>query len=139
MKKTRQKPVSVKKMIEAEIERQLPNMPRKIESVIHAALLSLIGVEQRGSRMEIDHCNGRHSVLTEAFKRLAQVEAEKLARTYKPSTGDIASFRTAFAQEYNRSMRRALSEIARDRATSDVKAYVEDIKISVEKTLGLKP
>ncbi len=139
MKKTGQKPVSVKKMIEAEIEKQLPDMPKKIERLVERALLSLMGLEQRGSRTEIDHCNGRHSILTEAFKRLAQAEAEKLARTCKFSKSDITGFRAAFEREYDSQMGRAVRDAASVRVAADLAKYMEGVEVNVEKALGLKP
>lgn len=131
MKKTEYKS-SVEKIVRDELK----NTRKKVRSYIESALLSIIGLEKRYSnKYEIDHCNSRNSVLIDAFQKIAKDEAEKLAKTYKPTNEDIASFKEAFATEYRRQVKYQLDDIAKQRAQKYLEEQFSKVKIDVDKIL----
>ena len=105
-----------------------------VNSQIEDALLSIIGLEKRhNSSMEIDHCNGRNSVLIDAFRNIAKDEAEKIARNFKPSKEDFAGFKEAFASEYRSQIRYSIRDLAKSKAHSDFKDFADNEKIDISK------
>jgi hypothetical protein len=118
-------------LIAKEVKRELQKAPNTIREMIRGSLLSLLGLERRGSDIEIDHCNGRNSVLIDAFRNTAIKEAEKISASYQPTEKDVAGFRAAFEREYNRQMHYQLSNMAGERVKKDVALYLDSIKIDV--------
>lgn len=94
-------------------------------------VLKIIGFDNRWSdnKWEVDHCNGRTSLLTEymsgkvqqmfreEFDKLLQSEAEELLKTAKK----------AFITEYATLFQREVKEIARKEARVKAEAFVKDL------------
>jgi hypothetical protein len=131
----------IRKSITTEAEKIIPTIPSMVHRYIEAALLSLLGLENRSfsQRMEIDHCNGRNSVLIDAFRKIAIGEAEKIARAYKPSPQDAVAFKTAFAEEYGERLRRAMSDIACNRARAEAEVIGAAVASAVNAEFGIVP
>jgi hypothetical protein len=125
-----------KEDLEELTQKELRNIRQKIKMYIENATLSLIGLEKRGSDYEIDHCNGRSSVLTEAFKTIAREEATKIAKTYKPTKEDITGFQEAFKKELKNQMSYALRDEAKIKATELAKEMFSKTKIDIDKILS---
>ena len=109
---------------------------KEVNNQINSALLSIIGLEKRGNNsttFEIDHCNGRNSVLIDAFRNIAKDEAEKIARTYKPSKEDLVGFREAFAKEYRNQIMYSIRDMAKSKASADFREFADSQKIDVSK------
>jgi len=125
-----------KDYIEKITRSELKKIRERVRNYIEGATLSLIGLEKRYSNSyEIDHCNGRSSILTDAFKRIATEEAEKIARTYKPTKEDLASWQKAFESEIKNQMKYKMQDLAKIKAEEISKEYVAKIKIDVDKIL----
>lgn len=107
-----------------------------VKKQIESALLSLIGLENKtygGNHLEIDHCNGRNSVLIDAFRNIAIGEAEKMARSYKPTKEDIAGFQEAFAKEYRSQISYKIRDAARAKAEIDFREFATKQNVNIEK------
>ena len=115
---------------------ELKSLDRKAKTYIESALLSLIGLTKSYSnKYEIDHCNGRSSVLTDAFKKMAQKEAEKVASNHKFTKEDIANFKEAFDREVKSQMSYVIRDLAKQRATEEVQKIFDGVKIDVEELI----
>lgn len=130
----------MKQVLEAEaralIEGELKNFRTNASKYIQNATLSLLGLERSGygtssTEFEIDHCNGRNSVMIDAFRALAKSEAEKLARSYKPTKEDVLGFQEAFKKEYENQLRYAIRQAAEQKAKQDIKQYLDAHQINV--------
>lgn len=124
-----------------ETETALSDMPKKIHTYVEDAVLSLIGISKSswgGSHPEIDHCNGRNSVLIDAFRNLAQKEAERIAGSYKMSKEDVSLFETTFKNEFKNQFRYAVSNLAKEKANELARETLEKLKLDVNKIINEK-
>ena len=120
------------------IAKEIKDFRGNVEKYMKSAALSLIGLEQKSwgnNSMEIDHCNGRNSVIIDVFRNLAKGEAEKLAKSYKPSKEDILGFKEAFAREYRKQINYSIGEAAKNKANQDVKEYLTLQDLNIEKII----
>lgn len=128
-------------MIVQETEKSLEDMPQKIHTYVEDAVLSLIGISRStwgGSHPEIDHCNGRNSVLIDAFRNLAQAEAEKIASSYRMSKEDISLFEQTFKNEFKNQFRYAIQNLAKEKAQQLAVQTLEKLKLDVNKIINEK-
>jgi len=127
------KKTNIQKLLEAEATKFIEESTKKIPKILEDATLSLLWLERDFHRWyEIDHCNWRNSVLIDAFRRIAQKEAEKIASTYKPSKEDIASFQEAFAKEYKIQMSYCIRDLAKTKAIADAKIEIDKVFIDAK-------
>lgn len=126
----------IKKMINEEAKDFLDRARINVKSKLDGALLSLLGLEKRGSDYEIDHCNNRNSVLIDCFRKMAEDEAKKIASSYKPSREDVIDFKLALEREFKSQMRYAIQEEAKRRAKEESEKLVSEIDISIEEFLA---
>lgn len=97
-------------------------LPKKIEGLMEASLLSLLGLEKRGYNYEIDHCNGRNSVLIDAIRELAKDEVTKMVKgNIKIDKVQTSLFQAAFMKEFNNQV----SYAVRAMAEREAKSFVE--------------
>jgi hypothetical protein len=122
----------IQKKLETEAAKYLVDVDRVIRRALESATLSLMGIEVRGHRNEIDHCNGRNSVLIDAFRQKALGEAKKIARNVKLSPEEMATFRNAFEKEYSSQVSTAVRRAAQERAAADAKALIESVQMDIE-------
>jgi hypothetical protein len=87
------------------------------------------------SEYEIDHCNGRNSVLIDAFRNRAIDQADKLAKQIKLDTEEMKIYRTAFRREYSNALGKEIRHAAQKKAEADAAQLVEKIKINIESCL----
>lgn len=66
--------VKIREIGEKEVADFLKNLRPNIRSRLDAALASLLGISTQWGRVEIDHCNGRNSVLVDAVREIALKE-----------------------------------------------------------------
>ena len=126
-----------KETLEELTKKELKQIRNKIKSYIENATLSLIGLEKRGSDYEIvDHCNGRSSILTDAFKSIASEEAKKIAKTYKPTKEDISDFQEVFRKELKSQMYYATEKEAKIKAEELAKEMFSNTKLNIDKILS---
>lgn len=128
----------IKNKIETNAKKYLENIDQLIDRSIEDAILSLIGLERSSfgsSRYEIDHCNGRNSVLIDAFRNKAIKQAEKLASQLKLDANEMKQYRIAFRTEYSKHIREKIRKAAQERAENDAKALIAKIKTDATKYL----
>ena len=125
-----------KENLEELTKNELKQIRCKIKHYIESATLSLIGLEKRGNDYEIDHCNGRSSILTEAFKSIASEEAKKIAKSYKPTKDDIGGFQESFKKELKNQMTYIIRDEAKIKATELAKEMFSNTKIDIDKILS---
>lgn len=123
----------IRKKIESEAAKYVGDVDRIIRRQLEAATLSLMGIEKRGSHAEIDHCNGRNSVLIDAFRDQAMSEAKRIARTVKISPEERSLFKASFEREYNKQVHSAVMAAARERAKADAEELVKSISMDITK------
>lgn len=127
MKKT------TRQLLEAEVIKYVSDIKPKMKDILQKSVLSLIGLEKRYSNdYEIDHCNGRNSVLIDAFRQIAIDEAKKLASSYKPTKEDIVNFKSAMEKEYKSQMSYAIRDNIASKVKKDMESLIEDMKIDIE-------
>jgi len=127
MKKT------TKELLQAEVVKYVSEIKPKMKDILQNSVLSLIGLEKSyPNGYEIDHCNGRNSVLIDAFRQIAIDEAKKLANSYKPTEEDIVNFKSAMEREYKNQLNYAIRDIIKLKVQKDVQCLVDDMKIEVE-------
>lgn len=124
---------AIQEMIQEESVRFVKNARDMIRDTLKYSTLSLLGIETSGNRYEIDHCNGRNSVLIDAFRGIAIEEAKNIASTYKPSKEDLVGFRNAFEKEYKSQLGNAIREKAREKAKIDAEEFYKSIKLDAAK------
>jgi hypothetical protein len=122
----------IQKKLEEEAAKYLGDVDKVIRRALESATLSLMGLEARGGRNEIDHCNGRNSVLIDAFRQKALGEAKRIARNVKLSPEEIGGFRNAFKSEYSKQVSAAVRRAAQERAAADAKEFIESIQMDIE-------
>jgi hypothetical protein len=105
----------VAKIVKAEATTWLREIKSNIKNKLEYALLSLLGLEKNGYR--IDHCNGRNSVLIDILREEAKEEIRKIAKNI-PFKNDLgASFvETAFKNEFRRNLENEVKDLARKMA-----------------------
>lgn len=124
----------LRKVVEEEATKYIKDARKTIQQKLNSATMSLLGLSNGySSRVEIDHCNGRNSVLIDAFRKLAQEEAEKLARTYKPSAEDIIGFQAAFEREFKSQFSYVVRDLAKKKAQEEAQKAVQLINLDVQK------
>lgn len=120
-------------LIHDEAATYLKDARTHIRKNIEQATLSLLGLEKRGwDAMEIDHCNGRNSVLIDAFRNVAIEEATKIATNYRPDPAEIVGYANTFRQEMRRHLTEQLRAAAIAQAKKEAEAIVAGIKVSVD-------
>ena len=119
-------------LLEKEVNKYVKDIRPRIERIMEASVLSLIGLEKRNSDYEIDHCNGRNSVLIDAFKSIAIGEVKKLASTYKPTKEDIIDFKEAFKKEYASQMGYAIRNLVKGKVDKDINKLLETVRVDVD-------
>ncbi len=130
-----------KSKLEAVLEKEamvfIKESKNRIPKILEGATLSLLGLEKKyNGEYEIDHCNGRNSVLIDAFKKIASEEAVKIAKSYKPSPTDIAGFMVAFEREYKSQITYIIRDLAREKAKQDVSKEIEKITLDIQSMIA---
>lgn len=120
------------------VTEKIKNYRGEVKKQIESALLSIIGLEKRwsGDKLEIDHCNSRNSVLIDAFRNVAKDEAEKMARSYKPTKEDLVGFKEAFAKEYRSQIMYSIRDMAKAKAQTDFRDFADSQQINIEKIVN---
>jgi hypothetical protein len=134
----------LKNQVQELTKKELVNAKANIKKYLEGALLSLLGLEKRYSNeYEIDHCNGRNSVLIDSFRELAISEARKIASEYKPSKEDLSVYKVAFERELKNQFSYCIRDIAKAKAVELARDVMATVKIDVdeilEKEFGEKP
>lgn len=126
----------IRLLVEAEAAKHIQNAPKVISDMIQKSLLSLLGLEANYHRgYEIDHCNNRNSVLIDAFRNQAIAEAERIAKGFKPSKEELASWHGAFNKEFSSQMYRSIKEAAEARAKEVAASLVANIQVDIDSVL----
>ena len=141
-----------KKVLENQIQgiakTELKKARANISRYMEGALLSLIGLEKKGwgnnnPEFEVDHCNGRNSVIIDAFREIAIDEARKIASGYKPTGKELDIYRQAFIKEVKNQFSYAMRDAAIAKAKELANQAAEKIQINIdellEEELGIKP
>lgn len=115
------KPVEIEQAIEAAVKRRVEafvsNVDAKIENILSAALMSLLGIGNSGRGYEIDHCNGRNSVFIDVLRDKARKQVDALLDKVGPATEKRwPDLEEAFAKEYRQQLAYALKTKATERA-----------------------
>ena len=128
---------NLKEIIEQECAKHVKGVRSQIRKMLEDSTLSLLGLSTgwSGGKKEIDHCNGRNSVLIDAFRECALEEAKKIARNYKPTPESIVGFVTTFQNEFNSALRSEIKKQAHDKAKIEAEKVVGAIKIDVESVI----
>ena len=122
----------LQKIIEEECAFQIKDARKRIRGLLEKATLSLMGLESNGSRVEIDHCNSRNSVLIDAFRECAIEEAQKVAKGFSPDTATIVSATSTFNREFSRQFNKEIIDLARKRAKSEAETIINSLKLNVD-------
>lgn len=123
---------AIRRLTKAEMRKVKANVSTYLEK----SILSLMGIERKYSNgYEIDHCNGRNSVLIDAFRELAIEEARKIASAYKPTKEELSVFEEAFKKELKRQFEYALRKSAEAKANQLVAEISERVTIDTKEIL----
>lgn len=121
----------LEKIVKQESENFVKDARIQIKNKLESALISLLGLERNyNGTYEIDHCNGRNSVLVDAFRKYAMDEATKIAKSYKPTKEDIVGFMGAFEREYKNQMSYVIRDLAKQKASEEAKKAIDSIEIN---------
>lgn len=124
-------------VIADEAAKYLKDVRTTIRSALELSTLSLLGIEKRhGNSYEIDHCNGRASVLIDAFRAVAIEEAKKIAKNYVPSSAEVVGFASMFQKEFNRHFNESLQYMAREKAKVEASKIINSIELDVSHFMG---
>jgi hypothetical protein len=127
---------SFSKYIEKTTKEEMKNARSNIKKYLEGALLSLLGLEKKyNNEFEIDHCNGRNSVLIDAFRELAVNEARKIASEYKPKKEELQVFKSTFERELKNQFSYVIQDVAKQKAMELAHMAGEKVKIDVDKIL----
>lgn len=91
----------INKRVEAELAKQLENIPRKVEQVVETAILSIIGLERTGQGYRVDRFGNKNPLnnyverkVQEALEKhvseIIQTELDRLIKRSKILKRDIA-------------------------------------------------
>jgi len=144
MKKTKKVTIpDLKKKIEEiaikQSESFIEGLDERVSKMLDSAMYSLLGLENRwGNKTEIDHCNGRNSVLIDIIRDKAKREVERIVKKVGFNKGDVPNIRKAFTDEYKSQVRQQIRMYAESTAKSHVKAAVELAADRHLKTLGVE-
>jgi hypothetical protein len=106
--------VSVAKVVREKVD----NLDRIVDDLVKQAICSLLGIEYRwGGRAEIDHCNGRNSILTKVIEERAKEQVEKIVKSFKIDAND-KYVESAFKKEYHQQLQNQLKYYAEGTAKS---------------------
>lgn len=119
----------IEKAVLKVVEEKVNNLNNIVDGLVKNAICSLLGIEYGwGGKANIDHCNGRNSILTKVIEERAKEQVEKIVKSFSISPED-KEVRSAFEQEYSRQL---LSQIryyaeqkARDITENIVNKYTE--------------
>jgi hypothetical protein len=93
----------IEKTANEAVQKKLAELPEIVNRMLSSAFLSILGLENRGSGIEIDHCNGRYNILSEVLKLEAQKEVAALVKGVKGQF-DLSKFKEAFQREFMQHM-----------------------------------
>ena len=130
---------NLKQIIEEECAKHVKGVRSQIRKMLEESTLSLLGLSSKwsgGSGKEIDHCNGRNSVLIDAFRQCALEEAKKIARNYKPTSDSIVQFAQTFQTEFNSHLRSQITVLAREKAKDEAQKVINAIKVDVDDVIS---
>lgn len=94
---------------------QIEKIDTTVETMIKNAIGSLLGISTSWGRAEIDHCNGRNSILTQVIEDKARKQVEKLVMSFKFDEND-KEIMEAFKREFKEQLRRKISWYAENEA-----------------------
>lgn len=124
-------------LIQQEAVAYIKDARNHIRKNLESATLSLLGLgRDYQGRSEIDHCNGRNSVLIDAFRKVAIEEATKIATNYRPDASEICGYADSFRAEFRKHIKDAITTAARAHAKAEAEAIVATIKVSVDDVLS---
>lgn len=126
---------NLKEIIEEECAKHVKDVRSQIRNLLKRATLSLVGLNDCGRDVQIDHCNGRNSVLIDAFRQCAIEEATKIAKNFKPTSESIVGFATVFQREFDSALRKEITKQACAKAKVEAEKVVGAIKIDVENVI----
>ena len=111
--------IEARKKIEVAVrkvtEEQLSKLDSTIENMMKQMIASLLGLSYSWGKAEVDHCNGRNSILTTIIEEKARKQVEKLVSTFKFDENDKEVLE-AFKKEYKEQLRRRISWHAENEA-----------------------
>lgn len=129
--------VQFKEELEKLTKAELKQTRSRVSKYLESATLSILGLEKKyNGDFEIDHCNGRNSVLIDAFRDLAKTEANRIAQNYKPNKEELAVFEEAFKRELRSQFGYIIRDVAKGRAQQLANEVMSKIKIDVDKILA---
>lgn len=101
------------------------NLPTNINSKMEAALLSLLGLEKRNG-YEIDHCNGRNSVLIDVIRGMAVADVEKAVKGIQFKSEETSLIREALKKEYKSQLSYVIRDLATRKAREDAERFIAE-------------
>lgn len=79
LKLTPERQAEIEKAADAEIAKFIADIPAVIRKILEGAIASLLGLSNRfGDKWEVDHCNGRRSVIIDIVERKCKESIEEL-------------------------------------------------------------
>lgn len=79
LKLTPERQAEIEKIADAEIAKFITDIPAIIRRILEGAIASLLGLSNRfGDKWEVDHCNGRRSVIIDIVERKCKESIEEL-------------------------------------------------------------
>jgi len=105
----------IEKAILVSAEKQINSIDSTVENMVTRAIGSLLGISNSWGRAEIDHCNGRSSILTSIIEEKARRQVEKIVSTFKFDENDKEVL-LAFQKEYKEQLKRRISWHAENEA-----------------------
>jgi hypothetical protein len=118
----------------------LNTFEKNIEGIIKQSIFSLLGIsstsyDTRG--YEIDHCNGRNSILSDVIKNKAMSDVEKFVKNIKIESFTITQLKEAFKKEYDRQIKDQIEYSAKHLAEQHVNDYIKKLTKKYEDKLGI--
>lgn len=129
----------LKLIIEKECKIHIKDARIRIRKALEEASLSLMGLtsdyHNSGHMYQVDHCNGRNSVLIDAFREVALEEAKKIAINYKPSSEEIVKASKSFSNKFDTSFRESIKQLAIKRGKEEAEKVISVINIDTKEIL----
>lgn len=121
------------------IDEYLKGLDDRIKTMMTQSLCSLLGLSYSSyGRTEIDHCNGRNSILEEVIKTKAKDEVERLMKGFSFADMDKSLVLDAFRKEFKNHMDYAIKRQAEAKANEYVKVTVDRLTMNELKKYGFE-
>ena len=119
------------------VAKSFKDIDSKVDKMVELSICSVLGLNIHGyNGYEIDHCNGRSSILTRVLEDRARKQVEKIVNNFKSKEEEIPLVKKAFEEEFSKELLRTIKYRAQELAEKISRDIIEEYTLKSLKKLG---